>query len=364
MGRNRRTTVRGIRLVAVLTAVAAMLLTGASADAAPETTSQAAPEVGGQEVAPTLLNGWTAAPFGTRTVKAKIANGVVRLRGAVASGSSAIIFNLPANMRPGTTVHVAVDLCSAAGGRLTISPNGDVLVDAEGPFSDAQCFTSLDGAWFLAAPPGQVALTLVNGWTPAPFGTRAPKAVLIGGVVYFKGALTNGTVSTMFTMPVGMRPAANVYVPISLCNAAEGRIRIRPSGKVTVQAEGDFFDAQCFTSLEGASYTLTPPANVNMALLNGWSNSPFNTRPIKASLDGGVVRFRGAMDTAGSDAHAFTLPVGLRPAADVYLQIDLCAAANGRLYIPTNGEVQVIPEVDFTDAQCFTSLDGASYVRG
>ena len=291
-------------------------------------------------------------------------NGVVRLRGAVAGGTTGLIFNLPANMRPGTDVYVPVDLCDAHNGRLYIQPNGNVTVVGEGAFSEPQCFTSLDGAWFLAAPPGQIALTLVNGWTPAPFSTRAPKAVLIGGVVYFKGALGNGTASTVFTMPVGMRPAANVYVPIDLCDAHDGRLRIRPSGKVTVQAEGAFSDAQCFTSLEGASFTLTPPANVAMALLNGWSNSPFNTRPVRASLDGGVVRLRGAMNTAGADPHAFTLPPGLRPAADVYVQVDLCDATNGRLTIQATGLVSVQAEGPFSDAQCFTSLDGASYVRG
>ena len=38
--------------------------------------------------------------------------------------------------------------CILAGGRLLIQPNGVVTVDPEGPFSNAQCLTSLEGVSF------------------------------------------------------------------------------------------------------------------------------------------------------------------------------------------------------------------------
>jgi hypothetical protein len=42
-----------------------------------------------------------------------------------------------------------VDLCNATNGRLSIQHNGVVTVEAQGgTFSNAQCFTSLDGASF------------------------------------------------------------------------------------------------------------------------------------------------------------------------------------------------------------------------
>jgi hypothetical protein len=45
--------------------------------------------------------------------------------------------------------------------------------------------------------------------------------------------------------------------PIDLCNATKGRLWIQPSGAVTVQIEdGMIAHAQCFTSLDGASYAM------------------------------------------------------------------------------------------------------------
>ena len=46
-------------------------------------------------------------------------------------------------------VFVPVDLCNATHGQLAIQPNGGVTVEAEGgAFSNAACFTSLDGVSF------------------------------------------------------------------------------------------------------------------------------------------------------------------------------------------------------------------------
>jgi hypothetical protein len=74
--------------------------------------------------------------------------------------------------------------------------------------------------------------------------------------VHFKGAIaTGGTNPVPFTLPAGFRPATAVYVAVDLCNATNGRLFIEPSGVVTVQAEGSAFgNAQCFTSLDGASF--------------------------------------------------------------------------------------------------------------
>src|SRR3569623_3256741 len=60
-------------------------------------------------------------------------------------------------------------------------------------------------------------LTLVNGWTNAPFSTRAAASALDQGIVYLRGALaTPGTHPTPFTLPAGRRPSTTVYVPDNL----------------------------------------------------------------------------------------------------------------------------------------------------
>ena len=75
----------------------------------------------------------------------------IHLKGAIAtSGTNSVPFTLPANFHPGTNVFVPIDLCDATNGRLFIQHNGVVSVEAEGNnFSNAQCFTSLDGVSFI-----------------------------------------------------------------------------------------------------------------------------------------------------------------------------------------------------------------------
>jgi hypothetical protein len=72
--------------------------------------------------------------------------------------------------------------------------------------------------------------------------------------VHLKGAITTtGTSPVPFILPAAFRPASVVFVPVDLCDAANGRLQIEPTGVVTVEAEGGAFsNATCFTSLGGA----------------------------------------------------------------------------------------------------------------
>src|SRR5580700_804038 len=204
----------------------------------------------------TLVNGWTNAPFGTSNAAVTTVSGIVQLKGAIATtGTNPVPFTLPAAFRPATAVYVPVDLCNATNGRLFIQHNGVVTVEAEGgTFSNAACFTSLDGVSFAKSATSFTALTLQNGWTNAPFGTSNAAARNISGVIHLKGAIaTTGTNPVPFTLPTAFRPATAVYVPVDLCNATNGRLFIQTSGVVTVEAEGSTFsNAACFTSLDGA----------------------------------------------------------------------------------------------------------------
>jgi hypothetical protein len=104
----------------------------------------------------------------------------------------------------------------------------------------------------LAAP---VASTLINGWTNAPFGTSAATVQTVSNIVHFKGAIaTTGTNAEPFVLPAAFRPATAVDVPVDLCNATNGRLFIKSTGVVTVEAETSFSNAQCFTSLDGTSF--------------------------------------------------------------------------------------------------------------
>jgi hypothetical protein len=315
----------------------------------------------------TLKNGWTNAPFGTSNAAVVNVSGIVHFKGAIAtSDSNAVPFTLPKAFRPATNVWVPVDLCQATNGRLDIAPSGVVSVEAEGgTFSNAQCFTSLDGAQFAKSATSFTSLTLKNGWTNAPFGTSNAAVRTINGVVYFKGAIaTSGTNAVPFTLPKAFRPTTAVYVKVDLCGATNGRLFIAPSGVVSVEADGGTFsNAQCFTSLDGASFAKAPAFFTNLTLQSGWTNAPFGTS--KAAVRGisGIVHFKGAIATSGTGSVPFTLPANFRPATNVYVPVDLCKATNGRLFIEHNGVVSVEAEGGtFSNAQCFTSLDGVSFI--
>jgi hypothetical protein len=311
----------------------------------------------------TLVNGWVNAPFSTTNAGVTVVSGKVQLRGAInTTGTNTVPFTLPVGFRPNTDVYVPINLCDSAKGRLYIQPNGTTSVQVEGGvWSNAQCFTSLEGASFATSTASYTGLTLQNAWTNAPFATRNAAVRNISGVIHFQGAIGNGTTNAPFTMPVGFRPSADVYVPVDLCDAKKGRLLIQPSGAVFINTFGAFADAQCFLSLEGASFPLTNSGFTALTLQNSWTNTPFSTRSAAVRNLSGIVRFMGAVSN-GNAAPIFTLPTAVRPATDVYVPVDLCNAQKGRILIQPSGSVWIQTiSGGFSAAQCFTSLESASF---
>jgi hypothetical protein len=133
-----------------VSAVAVTLPTGVLGAAAAQAATSARHARTSSFTALTLQNGWTNSPFGTAAAAVRTISGIVHLRGAIATtGSNPVPFTLPAGFRPASAVFVPVDLCNATNGRLQIEPTGVVTVQAEGgAFSNAACFTSLDGVTY------------------------------------------------------------------------------------------------------------------------------------------------------------------------------------------------------------------------
>jgi hypothetical protein len=99
-----------------------------------------------------------------------------------------------------------------------------------------------------------------------------------------------------------------------------------------------------------------------LTLQNGWTSSPFGTSAAAVSTISGIVHFKGAIATTGTNPVPFTLPAAFRPASVVFVAVDLCNATNGRLQIEPTGVVTVQAEGGaFSNAACFTSLDGVSF---
>jgi hypothetical protein len=315
----------------------------------------------------TLLNGWTAYPFGTASPAITDISGIVHFKGAISTtggNTNNVAFVLPPAFRPSKYVNVPVDMCNAAGGELNIAPTGVAQVISGGANSDATCFTSLDGVSFARSTTSFTALKLRPGWTEFGSFFRKASARVIGGFVHFGGEIqTAGTKAVAFTLPTGFRPSRNVNVLINVCTGGIGRLHITPKGVVSVSADSGFWAVQCGTSLDGATFALTSKSFTALALKNGWINAPSGTAKAAVRNISGVVYFRGAIRTNGTNAVPFILPKGFRPAKDVYIPVHLCTGDSGRLDIQPGGLVAVQARSSFTQAQCLTSLDGVSFAR-
>ncbi|HEY0466191.1 MAG TPA: carbohydrate-binding domain-containing protein, partial [Polyangiaceae bacterium] len=99
-----------------------------------------------------LSNGWIASS--TRLVRARLANGVVRLEGAVKSGTTATIGTLPTTMRPAKPIYLVADGFLFAQ-PATLRVNTDGTIEVVTPLVVAQPGISLDGVSFAVDGPYQ-----------------------------------------------------------------------------------------------------------------------------------------------------------------------------------------------------------------
>jgi hypothetical protein len=109
--------------------------------------------------------------------------------------------------------------------------------------------------------------------------------------------------------------------------------------------------------------TTAAPVYTPLTLVNGWTNYGNGTASAAVANISGIVHLKGAIQTGGTNAVAFTLPLADRPAHHVYVKADLCAGVAGRLWITPRGSVTVQAAGPWSDAQCFTSLDGVSFAQ-
>lgn len=315
----------------------------------------------------TLDPAWSHSGWGAPPAVALDCEGQVIFKGAIqTSVGNAQAFTLPANMRPSTRVYLPIDLLNATKGRLVIDPStGAGLVYAETAWSNAQGFTSLDGPSFALNQTAFTSVSLQNGWYNAPYSTRNVAYSTAGGIVRLQGAMaTSGTNMLAFTLPPGARPPSNTYVTVDLCSGTKGRVLIASTGAVTVVPfESKTSNAQCFTSLEGVWFALSGTGYSTLSLQNGWTHAPFTTRNAAVSVERGIVRFQGAIatSTGNTNMDVFTLPVGARPSTSVWLPVNLCGAAGGRINVYPSGQVTVQAESAASHATCFTSLEGVRF---
>jgi len=271
------------------------------------------------------------------------------------------------NINPSGDVYVPVAVNAAnQAARLYFKgqAGGQVELQFDGAAPNAGYGLYLDGVQWVRSTVGATPLLPQQGWTAQPFNTRATRGIRIGSKVYLTGAINNSSADQgmqPFVLPAEFRPSANVFVNVTLCDSYKGRLLIRPNGTVTIQADGanGTAKARCFTSLEGASYAMTDAGYTAVALENGWTNSPSDTRPVRFKNENGIVHFQGAA-SGGTSGHLLTLPAAFRPQTLIVLPVDRTQAKQGALYIHPSGQVNVIG-FNGVAIGAFVSLEGISF---
>jgi hypothetical protein len=313
----------------------------------------------------TLDPGWTGGSYSTFAPASALADGIVYLRGAMSSSAgtgSGRPFQMPVGQRPSATVTLPIGLCSSVKGTLQIEADGWAYL-LGGDASSMNCFVSFEGLSYPVAN-GPTAVTLETGWTNAGAPWRNATGTISSDIVHLSGAITTNTGSSIaITVPANMRPATDVYLPINLCSTKKGRLYITPSGQAAVYAESGSL-VGCAVSLEGVTYPVAPTAANGWTCLtpaNGWTAMSYSTRNTCLKNVDGVIRMAGAASTSGTNMNIFTLPAGLRPSKESYVLIDLCAGTTGRIQVSPSGNVNVQYETAMSNAQCFSSFEGAAF---
>jgi hypothetical protein len=120
-------------------------------------------------------------------------------------------------------------------------------------------------------------------------------------------------------------------------------------------------------SAQSSPRAVTPHALTfkSLKLINGWHVYGGQRTPSAAIDSNGIVHLKGAIHTGGTNHSAFFLPAGMSPSNLIYITVDICDGYTGRLDITTDGKAYVETPTGFLfgKAQCFTSLEGVSFVR-
>lgn len=173
----------------------------------------------------------------------------IRIAGGPASGSIAFQENGDRNI-----IDVAVDIGSASSA-VSISGTANIVrlvrPEALTPIGLTNKYTVLIDGDTTATETTWNDVTLNSGWTNA-FGAPKPVVGYIKrlGVVYFRGGISGGS-GTIFTLPTGYRPSAELVFPV-YANAAITRLVVATNGDVSL-ASG----TPTAITLDGISFSLT-----------------------------------------------------------------------------------------------------------
>lgn len=135
-----------------------------------------------------------------------------------------------------------------------------------------------------------------------------------------------------------------------------------PSGKHPNIISGSVNGTDVQSESIGAADLNKGPAYTPVTFQSGWSNFGFGFAPASYYRDPlGIVHLRGTIQNVSSDTIAFTLPVGFRPAKDLFAPAAGGGPEGALLRILDNGNVT--PSCQ-GGADCIIGMDGVTFRAG
>src|SRR5215813_10819854 len=312
------------------------------------------------------INGWASAQrlYNTGDPRWAVKGGVVYLSGSVhqTSGSSHLFAVLPPQARPSHAMWITVYTLGDSTGTLTIYPNGKMYAGSS-PVGKAPGYTSLAAVSYPAKSTTQKKITLLNGWHSEQnvWNSGDPTYTVKNGVVYLSGSLaTSGTSGKFARLPLPARPAHNEYITVYTFDGSFGTLLIEPSGLAFAYSG----QATSFTSLASVSYPVASAPSHMLPLHNGWHSEQgvYNTGDPAYHVSGGVVYLSGSLATSGTNSIITILPLGARPAHNLYIKAYTVSSSVGTVLIQADGTMWAYSP-NPTNARKFTSLATISFPR-
>jgi hypothetical protein len=132
-------------------------------------------------------------------------------------------------------------------------------------------------------------------------------------------------------------------------------LAVNGHGKVT-NLNADLLDGQSSAAFQLGAFT-------PLTMTNAWTGNCFGGGAPGYARVGRVVYLHGTMCRASaSGLAAFTLPAAVRPSNTLWLAVNQCDAATGRIVISSSGSTSAQSDPQNANAaSCFTSLAGVSY---
>lgn len=170
----------------------------------------------------------------------------------------------------------------------------------------------------------------------------------VGDMVEVRGLVRTGADNTsVFILPPGYRPTADLIFPVDSASIKHARVDIDSAGNVIgrLGAGGGttgYFSLSWirFSVASAFSEGFYQVGTTGVAFQNSWTNFGVTFHNAEYRLDGDEVQLRGLVKGGADGSTIFTLPLGMRPQKIMHFNADMNSAQHALIRVLPTGEVK------------------------